>query len=183
MAKRELLILRHGKSDWGTGVEDFHRPLKNRGKRAAQRMGVWLWQQELRPDLVISSPAERAINTAHKCCKSMDVPVSSIIKDERIYAASLKALLAVLGDVPKESRRIIVMRRMEGLIFRRPSTRGSQRLERLGGRQVIARRVEAHETHDEVEDLEQVQVGIHAEEHERRRRPHRSGLLDRQHRG
>ena len=54
MAKRELLILRHGKSDWDTGDTDFRRPLKNRGKRAAQRMGVWLWQQELRPDLVIS---------------------------------------------------------------------------------------------------------------------------------
>ena len=27
---RELLLLRHGKSDWGTGVDDFHRPLKDR---------------------------------------------------------------------------------------------------------------------------------------------------------
>lgn len=115
MAKRELLILRHGKSDWGSGVEDFHRPLKNRGKRAAQRMGVWLWQQELRPDLVISSPAERAINTAHKCCKSMDVPVSSIARDERIYAASLQALLAVLADVPEEYRRVMLVGHNPGL--------------------------------------------------------------------
>ena len=115
MAKRELLILRHGKSDWDTGDTDFRRPLKNRGKRAAQRMGVWLWQQELRPDLVISSPAERAINTAHKCCKSMDVPVSTIIKDERIYMASLDALLAVLADAPGESQRILLVGHNPGL--------------------------------------------------------------------
>jgi len=68
---RELLLLRHGKSDWNSGVTDFRRPLKDRGKRGAQRMGTWLWQQDLRPDLILSSPAERALTTAHKCCKSM----------------------------------------------------------------------------------------------------------------
>ena len=36
---RELLLLRHGKSDWSVGVDDFYRPLKDRGKRAAQRVG------------------------------------------------------------------------------------------------------------------------------------------------
>ena len=39
---RELLLLRHGKSDWSEQVEDFKRPLKDRGKRGAQRIGVWL---------------------------------------------------------------------------------------------------------------------------------------------
>ena len=35
----ELLLLRHGKSDWETQSDDFSRPLKDRGKRAAQRIG------------------------------------------------------------------------------------------------------------------------------------------------
>ena len=65
---RELLILRHGKSDWEAGTDDFHRPLKDRGKRGAQRVGVWLLQQGLLPDHVVSSPAERAIVTAEKAC-------------------------------------------------------------------------------------------------------------------
>ncbi len=34
---RELLILRHGKSDWSGDKDDFNRPLEDRGKRAAQR--------------------------------------------------------------------------------------------------------------------------------------------------
>ena len=72
-------------------------------------MGVWLLQQQMMPDYVISSPAERAINTAHKCCKSMNVPVSTIIKDERVYMASLDALLAVLADAPGESQRIMLV--------------------------------------------------------------------------
>ena len=32
---RELMLLRHGKSDWGAGTDDFHRPLKDRGTRGA----------------------------------------------------------------------------------------------------------------------------------------------------
>jgi phosphohistidine phosphatase len=35
---RELLLLRHGKSDWGVSSDDFHRPLKIQGKRSAQRV-------------------------------------------------------------------------------------------------------------------------------------------------
>lgn len=112
---RELLILRHGKSDWKTGAADFDRPLKDRGKRAAQRIGVWLWQQELRPDRVSSSPAERAITTAHKCCKSMDVPVSTIVEDPRIYEADLASLLRVLEDVPVEASRVMLVGHNPGL--------------------------------------------------------------------
>ena len=38
---RELLLLRHGKSDWDTETDDFNRPLKDRGKRGAQRVGAY----------------------------------------------------------------------------------------------------------------------------------------------
>ena len=67
---RELLLFRHGKSDWSTGVDDYHRPLKDRGKRGAQRIGVWLAQQKMIPDLIVTSPpyAANAIDymRAHK---------------------------------------------------------------------------------------------------------------------
>jgi len=112
---RELLILRHGKSDWSADTSDFERPLKNRGKRGAQRMGVWLWQQELRPDLVISSPAERAITTAHKCSKSMGMQANDVIEDERLYMASLEKLLEVLKDAPAEPGRIMLVGHNPGL--------------------------------------------------------------------
>ena len=112
---RELLILRHGKSDWNADAGDFDRPLKNRGKRGAQRMGVWLWRQGLRPDLVISSPAERAITTAHKCCKSMGMMASDVVADERVYMASLEQLLEVLKDAPADAERIMLVGHNPGL--------------------------------------------------------------------
>ena len=112
---RELLLLRHGKSDWSAGTDDYHRPLKNRGKRGAQRIGVWLQQQGLIPDRIISSPAERALTTAQKCGKVMGIGAKHIHHDKRIYLANPKQLLAVLADCPTKARRIMLVGHNPGL--------------------------------------------------------------------
>ena len=106
---RELLLLRHGKSDWSTDTDDFNRPLKDRGKRGAQRIGVWLLKHKLIPDLVIASPAERALNTAEKCCKAMGVTASQIEQDKRIYQADPEQLLEVLANCPPEAQRVMLV--------------------------------------------------------------------------
>jgi len=112
---RELLILRHGKSDWSTDHEDFDRPIKDRGKRGAQRIGLWLQQQNLLPDHVISSPAERAIVTAEKSCKVMGKNAAEIQTDRRIYGADTDRLMAVLREVPKGAHRIMLVGHNPGL--------------------------------------------------------------------
>lgn len=112
---RELLLLRHGKSDWCVDSDDYHRPLKDRGKRGAQRIGVWLAQQQLVPDLVLSSPAERALVTAQKCCKAMGIYAKHIQRDKRIYLGSSSELLEVLADCPADARRILLVGHNPGL--------------------------------------------------------------------
>ncbi|MEW8028945.1 MAG: histidine phosphatase family protein [Candidatus Thiodiazotropha sp.] len=112
---RELMLLRHGKSDWTQQVEDFKRPLKDRGKRGAQRMGVWLLQQRMQPDYVVSSPAERAIVTAQKTVKTMGGDAKAIIQDRRIYAANVEELLQVLSDIPAENKRVMLVGHNPGL--------------------------------------------------------------------
>ena len=112
---RELLLLRHGKSDWDTGVDDYHRPLKDRGKRGAQRIGVWLAQQKMVPDFIVTSPAERALVTAQKVCKAMGDGDAGIQRDKRIYAADIDELLAVLGDCPQEAGRVMLVGHNPGL--------------------------------------------------------------------
>jgi phosphohistidine phosphatase len=112
---RELLLLRHGKSDWSVGVDDFYRPLKDRGKRAAQRIGVSLAQQKLVPDLIVSSPAERALVTAEKTCKAMGNGAQDIQKEERIYEAGLSDLLKVLADCPADAGRVMLVGHNPGL--------------------------------------------------------------------
>ena len=78
-------------------------------------MGVWLWQQDLRPEMIISSPAERAINTAQKCCKSMGMTADDVIKDQRVYAASLGELLEVLQGTPADVGCVMLVGHNPGL--------------------------------------------------------------------
>ena len=112
---KDLLILRHGKSDWSHHGSDFDRPLTNRGKRGAQRIGAWLWQQNLRPDIIISSPAERAITTAYKCCKAMGLGVNSVLEDECIYGACRADLLNVLARAEDQYDRVMVVGHNPGM--------------------------------------------------------------------
>jgi phosphohistidine phosphatase len=112
---RELLIFRHGKSDRGAPSDDYHRPLKDGGKRDAQRVGVWLAQQGLIPDHVISSPAERALVSAQKACKAMGLYAGKISRERRVYEAELNSLLEVLGECPDSSRRVMLVGHNPGL--------------------------------------------------------------------
>ena len=124
---RELLILRHGKSDWRSDAEDFHRPLKDRGKRGAQRIATWLLRQGLLPDYVISSPAERAIETARKACKAMGLGADDVHTDRSIYLATQEELLRVLAELPQDAKRVMLVGHNPGL---------EDLLLHLGGREV-----------------------------------------------
>ncbi len=60
---RRLMLLRHAKSDWPEGVDDHERPLAKRGKQASPLMGIYMAEEGLLPDLVITSTARRARET------------------------------------------------------------------------------------------------------------------------
>lgn len=112
---RELLILRHGKSDWSAGTDDYHRPLKKRGMRGAELIAKWLSDQTLVPDYVVSSPATRAIDTARRVLRALDMEDMEIHADERVYEASLEQLLDVLGDCPAVKERVLLAGHNPGL--------------------------------------------------------------------
>lgn len=106
---RELWLLRHGKSDRNLAVDDFDRPLKKRGKRDAQNIGDWLHQQHLIPDLMVSSPAKRAISTAKIVHKALDAQELVINQDKRLYQEGYERLKTVLSDCPLESRCVLLV--------------------------------------------------------------------------
>jgi len=113
---RELLILRHAKSDWSAGnVGDFKRPLAKRGKKDAPRVGAWLYREGLVPDLVISSPAQRARQTAEKVCKSMDYKKKKIQWHAEVYGADVRDLLRLLERCPPTARIVLLVGHNPGL--------------------------------------------------------------------
>jgi len=113
---RELLILRHAKSDWDAGVAgDFERPLIKRGKKDAPCIGKWLYREGLVPDLVISSPAQRARQTTEKVCKSMDYEKKKIQWKDTVYMADASGLLHLLRHTSPEVHTLLLVGHNPGL--------------------------------------------------------------------
>ena len=109
MTQRELLLMRHGKGSPRGDGGDAERPIKDRGKRDAQRIGVWLSQHELLPDHVLASPAERALVSAQKACKAGGLTGGHAVADPRLYPGSRQALLEVLAGCPPAAQRVLVV--------------------------------------------------------------------------
>ncbi|MFZ2724729.1 MAG: histidine phosphatase family protein [Methylococcaceae bacterium] len=106
---RELYLLRHAKSDRSLEIEDFDRPLKKRGKRNAEQIGVYLQQHHLLPDLILSSPAKRAISTAKRVRTASNNKNIIIQQDMRLYASSVDCLKMVLSKCPSHCQRILLV--------------------------------------------------------------------------
>ncbi|NOT11864.1 MAG: histidine phosphatase family protein [Methylococcaceae bacterium] len=107
--KRELWLLRHGKSDWDSIADDFARPLKKRGERAAKQVGAWMKQQNLVPDLVISSPAKRAIDTAKLVCTAIGLPERDIKQDKHLYQEGFERIKTVLAAIHEEVKTVLLV--------------------------------------------------------------------------
>lgn len=113
---RQLLLLRHAKSAWDTAVAtDFDRPLSKRGKQDAPRVGGWLRQQGLVPDLVVSSPAKRARKTTTKVCRELGIPKQEIWWEPRIYGASTETLVRVLSECRSDAETVLLVGHNPGL--------------------------------------------------------------------
>ncbi|HYX40982.1 MAG TPA: histidine phosphatase family protein [Pyrinomonadaceae bacterium] len=99
---KTLLLMRHAKSSWADpGQPDFERPLNERGQKAAPLMGRFMRQRSLQPDLVISSPAARARQTAELALAAAEFTCETR-SDARIYEASAAQLLEVVREIEEQ---------------------------------------------------------------------------------
>jgi len=113
---RELLILRHAKSDWGSGATaDFDRPLTLRGRRDAKTLGRWLRHRASLPGVILASPARRAQQTALRLCRAARIPETAIVWAPAIYEASLSTLLHVLASEAGGQPRVMLVGHNPGL--------------------------------------------------------------------
>lgn len=100
---KRLYIIRHGKSDWKAGIKnDFDRTLNERGMQDAPRMGKFLSSNFETPELIISSPAIRALTTARLVAHEVNYSLSKIKQEPSIYEAPLQNLLNVVNKLPNE---------------------------------------------------------------------------------
>lgn len=94
---KKLYLIRHSKSSWDDPtLDDFDRPLNNRGKKDRYVMANFLKEQGIYPDLVLCSPSVRTKKSLKAYQEILDIKDKNIIFDEDLYESSAKKLLDVL---------------------------------------------------------------------------------------
>ncbi|ADN08708.1 SixA phosphatase family protein [Sulfurimonas autotrophica] len=112
---KTLYIIRHAKSSWkDLNLDDFERPLNKRGKNDAPQMSKRLKQQGIYPDIILSSPAKRAKQTAKAIAKeiSYDEKIRYI---EDIYEASPNTLENILHSLDDKYETVFLIGHNPGL--------------------------------------------------------------------
>ena len=96
---KNLFLTRHAKSSWNNpGLADIDRPLNERGKKAAPFMGKLIVDKGEKPELLISSPANRALSTARAFGEVMGLVENDIIVNRAIYGAGAQQLLELVQN-------------------------------------------------------------------------------------
>jgi phosphohistidine phosphatase len=96
---KTLLIVRHAKSSWkDAALSDHQRPLNKRGRKAAPEMGRRLKARGVRLDVIVSSDARRAMDTATALADRLGVAASRIRSVSELYHASAAQILEMVGQ-------------------------------------------------------------------------------------
>ena len=107
---KQLLICRHAKSSWKhPELADIDRPLAKRGKRNARQVGILLAAMDIRPNLIITSPARRARKTAQRLAKKIGYPRSAIRTSRELYGTSLSGIMHCIQRLPKEYKTVMLV--------------------------------------------------------------------------
>ena len=100
---KSLYLNRHAKSSWeNPGLSDYDRPLNKRGIRDAPLMGKILSDKVKAPQVIYSSPANRAISTAFQIASYFGYDEQNIISDQRIYEAVVSDLMKIINSTSNE---------------------------------------------------------------------------------
>ncbi|HOZ37982.1 MAG TPA: histidine phosphatase family protein [Anaerolineaceae bacterium] len=112
---KTLLILRHAKSSWkNEKLKDFDRPLKRRGEEDAIVIGKVLVRAELVPQVILSSPAERAKQTAELVAAEAKFKGGLAFVDS-FYMGEPENYIKALNELPDEIERVMVVGHNPGL--------------------------------------------------------------------
>jgi phosphohistidine phosphatase len=113
---RQLILLRHAKSSWAdSGLDDFDRALADRGKRDAPRMAARLAARGAVPQVLLASPAKRALHTAEIVARGLGLDPEQVRTDEALYLASPRTMLRVIGEQDDGCARLLVVAHNPGL--------------------------------------------------------------------
>ena len=105
-----LFLVRHAQSSWDdVQLSDRERPLTEKGKRDAVKMGKRLAAAQVTLDAILTSPAKRAQATARAIAKRLGFERGTIVLDERLYGREAEELLQVVRGLDDDCKRVMLV--------------------------------------------------------------------------
>jgi phosphohistidine phosphatase len=113
---KTLYVVRHAKSSWEDPLlDDFSRPLNERGKKDAPRMAMRLKEKNAAIDLVLSSPARRALGTAKRIAEVLNYNQDKIKSNPDLYHATPNKIFEVIRSVTDKHNVLLLVGHNTGL--------------------------------------------------------------------
>ncbi len=106
---REVYIIRHGKSSWKIpSWTDKERPLKNKGRKRTSKVAKYLKKRRIKPDLILTSHAKRAKQTAKILAKVLggDIPVRV---EKILYTGDEENMMDLLYGLDDKIQRVFIV--------------------------------------------------------------------------
>jgi phosphohistidine phosphatase len=111
-----LFLIRHAKSSWkDSTLSDKARPLNKRGKNDAPLIGKILNEKKEYADLMISSPAKRALKTAEKIAEETGYKVKNIELSDKLYFAGYKDFIDEIRKIPVNNMTVFLFSHNPGI--------------------------------------------------------------------
>ena len=105
-----LILLRHAEAISGKNSQsDFDRELTTQGLLDANNIGQRLFAAEIRPGLIIASPAKRTQQTAIIVAAALQYDVRDIIFDDRLYDNTQKQTLKIIHEVDESIHQLLLI--------------------------------------------------------------------------
>jgi phosphohistidine phosphatase len=116
MVMKTLILVRHAKSSWDApGLSDSERPLNERGKKDAPEMAKRLKERGVKVELLVSSPAKRARQTAKVFAEEYDVKKDDIVLVEELYMATQPAFSAAVNRLDNKFDVVVLFSHNPGI--------------------------------------------------------------------
>lgn len=97
---KTLILVRHAKSDWNDPMlSDFERTLNPRGMQDAPEMAKRFVERGIRPELIITSPAVRALTTCQIFAKTIGYSENQIQMNQGIYDAGAREVMEIVSQI------------------------------------------------------------------------------------
>ncbi|WP_423909397.1 SixA phosphatase family protein [Candidatus Spongiihabitans sp.] len=120
MANKQLILLRHAKSDWHSSAQSDHaRPLNHRGRKDAPKVGRWLSENGYEPERIVSSTANRTRETLQLAYDATDwgkiATDINIDFDDALYLASESTIVDIITDNLSACDRLMIVGHNPGM--------------------------------------------------------------------